>query len=156
MKKYLLTSLLCLTLITPIMANNVADKEQALVTTVHTLKHIIQNALSEEQAKAELNKIPQTKPFIKDKLYMGHKLFENTKLVGLLRVTYQNKKPALAAYSTVPMKVRHATKLYRSYRETLSKHYKEISRNHFDLGDGIIAELRKKKNGLSVFVNQKK
>ena len=154
MKKYLLTPLLCLALITPSVANNLADKEQTLMTTVHTLKHIIQNALSEKQAKAELNKIPQTKPFIKDDLYMGHKLFENTKLVGLLRVTYQNNKPALAAYSTVPMKVRHVTKLYRSYRATLLKHYKETSHNYFDLGDGVIAELRKKKNGLSVFVNQ--
>ena len=156
MKKYLLTPLLYLALITPSMANNVADKEQALMTTVHTLKHIIQNALSEKQARAELNKIPQTKPYIKEKLYKGHKLFENTKLVGLLRVTYQNDNPALAAYSTVPMKVRHATKLYRSYRVTLLKHYKETSRNHFDLGDGVIAELRKKKNGLSIFINQKK
>ena len=155
MNKYLLTPLLYLMLVAPCMASNLVENEQTLISTVLTLKNIIQNSLSEKQAKSEFNRIPQTKPFIKDGLYAGHKLFENDKLIGLLRVSYQKNIPVLAAYSTVPLKVRHATKMYKAWRVTLLKHYKEASYNHFELGNGIIAELSKKKNGVSIFVSRK-
>ena len=155
MKKYLLMPLLYLILTAPGMANDLVENEQGLITTVLTLKSIVQNSLSEKQARSEFNRIPQTKPFIKDDRYVGHQLFENGKLAALLRVKYQKNTPVLAAYSTVPLKVRQATKMYKAYRATLLNHYKEASYNHFDLGDGIIAELSKKQRAISIFVNRK-
>lgn len=155
MNKYLLTPLLYLILIVPVMANDVIEKEQSLITTVLTLKNIVQNSLNEKQAESEFNKIPQTKPFLKDGRYAGQKLFENNKLTGLLQVSYQKNTPVMAAFSSTPLKVRHATKMYKTYRTSLLKHFKEISHNHFELGDGVVAELHKKKNGLSIFVSRK-
>lgn len=155
MKKSLLISLLYIMFTIPVVAT-ATDDEQALLATVNVLKSIVNNSLTEQQAKSELSRLPHTKPFIKDGHYMGHKLFENKKLTGLLKVSYQNNVPVLAAYSTVPLKVRHATKMYKTWREILSKHYKEASHNRFDLGDGIVAQLSKNQRALTIFVSQEK
>ena len=152
MIKHLHIALLLFGLWTPGMASNMENEQQPVITTVLTLKSIIYNKLNENQARSELNRIPSTKPFVKEGRYTGHKLFEDGKLIGLLSVRYQNKIPVMAAYSTVPLKVRHATSMYKDYRETLQGHYKEDSFNHFDIGDGIIAELSKKQRSLSIFV----
>lgn len=155
MKKYLLVFSFYMMLAATGHASEPVENEQSLITSVLTLKNIIHNALNEKQARSELGKIPNTQPFMKNGQYVGHQLIVNGKLAGIYRVRYQQNTPVLAAYSTVPLKVRNATKMYKAYRATLLKHHKEASYNHFDLGNGITAELSKKLRSLSIFVSRK-
>lgn len=156
MKKYLLTSLFSLLLFFPVHASSLIDDQQSLINSVNVLKTIVHNALTEQQAQSELNRLANTKPLVKDEHYIGHQLFINNQLAGLLKVSYQNNQPVLAAYSTVPLKVRQATKMYRAWREILSGQYKEGAHNYFMLGDGIVAQISKKQRGLIIFVSRNK
>ncbi|MGD8525159.1 MAG: hypothetical protein PVJ63_02850 [Thioalkalispiraceae bacterium] len=153
MFRNLLTSLLLLLFSTTSIASDNHGDE--LIRTIEALKEVIQNNSSAQQAHSSFDKLKNTRAFDKGGHYLGHQVFDDNEVSGLLSVHYQNGMPQVAGYTSVPLRVRHATRKYKNYRETLLNHYKEDSYNHFALGDGIIAKLDKEQRSVSISVYRK-
>ena len=140
----------------PIAEETKNAEHRYIIDVVKSLKDIIHEQQNEETAQATLKHIKGSKALIKNNQYQGQQIIQSEKLNGFIGVKYNNKKASVAVYSTTPLKVRYATRYYQVFRNLLQEQYKEIRHNHFDLGDKVIARIKKQARKVTIDVYREK
>lgn len=149
--------LLCLFVFTfSASAQNAGKDHHYILEIVEALDSIIHQQKSEEASRLILSRIKGAKPLMKDGHYQGHQVIQNRKLTGLIALNFQNNKATIAVFSTPPIRVRYATRLYKAFRSLLLKQYKESRHNHFELGDKVVARITKQARKVTIDVYREK
>lgn len=156
MKKSFISLLVFTFIVLPVNAQTSANDFSYILDVVSHMKSIILQQKDEQASRSILSKIKDAQPLIKNDQYQGHQIISGREITGFIGINYLHNKANIAVFSTPPLRVRHATKTYKGYRTILSQQYKEISHNHFDLGQQVIARLTKKARKVSIDVYRDK
>ena len=156
MKTRIITLLCLFVVIFPASAQNVGKDHRYIIEIVEALDTIIHQQKNEEASRLVLSRITGAKPLMKNGRYQGHQVFHNRELTGLIALNFQNNKATIAVFSTPPIRVRYATRRYKAFRDLLQKKYKERSHNHFELGDKVVARIKKQARKVTIDVYREK
>ena len=149
--------LLCLFVFTFPASAQIAGKDHHyILEIVEALNSIIHQQKNKEASRLVLSRINGAKPLMKDGHYQGHQVFQNRELTGLIAVNFQKNKATIAVFSTPPIRVRYATRRYKAFRNLLLTQYKESRHNHFELGDKVVARIKKQARKVTIDVYREK
>lgn len=149
-------ALLLLLISFPVTAKATGDDFIYILDVVKQMKEIVMLQKNQTAARQTLSRIKNAKPLLKDKHYQGHQIIQGREIRGFIGINYQQDKAEIAVFSSTPLRVRHATKVFKAYRNLLVQHYRENKHNHFDLGDNIVARLKKKAMKVTIDVYRQK
>jgi hypothetical protein len=156
MKTRIILLLSLFVFIFPASAQTGGKDHHYILEIVESLDKIIRQQKNEQSSQVVLSRITGAKPLMKDGSYQGHQVFHNKELTGLIALNFQNNKATIAVFSTPPLRVRYATKRYKAFRSLLLKQYKESRHNHFELGDKVIARIKKQARKVTIDVYREK
>lgn len=151
MKKFVFTLFLYLILL-PVNAQPAENEFRYILDVIQHLKQTIHQQQNESAARKTLSHIKNAQPVVTDGQYKGHQIIHNNDISGLIGIDYQQGKVTIAVFSTPPLRVRHATRTYKAFRYLLGQQYQEIKHNHYDLGDKIVARVKKQARKVSIDV----
>ena len=156
MKTSILSLLLLLSVSLPVSAQNTENDFTYMLDAVKHMREIIIQQKNEKSAQLVLSQIKNAKPLMKDDQYKGHHIVHGRDIKGFIGISYKQNKAEVAVFTTPPLRVRHATKAYKAYRKLLLEQYKEVKHNKFDLGNDVVAQLKKKARKVSIDVYRDK
>lgn len=140
---------------TPVTAGNDIDDHGDMLDIIKSLKVIIHEETNTKETRAILDRIKGAKPLVKNNQYQGHQVIHNRTVDGFIGIDVRHNKPFIAVYSTPPLRIRKATRRYKDYRNLLLKHYKELEYDQFELGDQVVAHLKKQARKVTIDVYRK-
>lgn len=155
MNKHILFLYFLISFISPVAAQTSNDDHRYILDVVQSLKEIVHKQKNEKAAKTALNRIKDSKSLVNNDRYLGQQLIQDGKLIGLIGIEYNKTKASVAVFSTPSLKIRYATRRYKVFRSLLQERYNELSHNHFDLGNQIIARIKKQARKVTIDVYRK-
>ena len=156
MKKTILSLLLLLSVSLPVTAQTNENDFTYMLDAVKHMREIILQQKNEKAAQIILSQIKNAKPLLIDDQYKGHQIVHGLEIKGFIGISYKQNKAEIAVFTTPPLRVRHATKAFKTYRKLLQEQYKEIKHNKFYLGNDVVAQLKKKARKVSIDVYRNK
>ena len=151
-----IVSLLLLLFVLPVNAQQTNDDFRYILDIIRQMKEVVMLQKNETAARKTLSRIKNAKPLLKDNRYQGHQVIHGREISGIIGISYKQNKAEIAVFSSPPLRVRHATKAYKAYRNLMKQHYAEIKHKQFNLGNNITARLKKKARNVTIDVYRQK
>lgn len=130
------------------------EETKSAAMMVATLKNIVQWSIPHEKLRTTLELVPNSKPYVTRGKWMGQIFTKNGQETGFIHVSYDGDIPVVATYSTAPASPAIARQIHAVFEDAMRSHYTRMYGGYFNLGDGIIAELRLAENSMAVFVER--